>query len=213
MGKRWILGIVGVLALFLAGCGGDDNVPVPFVFEQLSDQSVDADISYDGVGEPVIFPATRTLSVRIGVDGSGVEYRGFLDFPVAGLIPTNANVQFAYVEVFVNSVPFRADVPVLMELVDFPPPLIPSDFFRSPPIPYLPPILGIPIFTFRPSDAVSPRPAVRIPVTSLVQEALRRGQPEFQVRILLDPVLPGPGIVELDDGDAQTAPLLHIEYF
>jgi hypothetical protein len=117
--------------------------------------------------------------------------------------------------VFVGSVPFGADVPVLVELVDFQPPvLIESDFFRTPPDPFLPPVQDIPIFNFFPEDAVSPRPTVRIVVTSLVQRALLRLQPDFQVRLLLDPSLPTfPAIVTLDDGAENTAPFLHVEYF
>jgi len=212
MRKILVLGLVGVLALVLAGCGGGDGRPGPIVFEQLSDQAVDADIAYTGVGSPTIFPASSTGTIQVGVDGGGTEYRGFLDFPIAGQIPLLADVQLAYIEVFVGSVPFGANVPVLMELVDFNPPLLASDYFREPPAPYLPPVLARPIFSFRPSDAVAPRIAVRIEVTSLVREALVRAQPEFQVRILLDPAVPGPGIVQLDDDAAQTAPLLHVEY-
>lgn len=212
MRKIGVLGLVGVLALVLAGCGGGDGRSGPIVFEQLSDQAVDADIAYTGVGSPTIFPASSTGTIQIGVDGGGTEYRGFLDFPIAGL-PLNADVQTAYVEVFVLDVPFGANVPVLMELVDFAPPLLASDYFREPPPPYLPPLLARSIFDFRPSDAVAPRLPVQIEVTSLVREALIREQPEFQLRILLDPAVPGPGIVQLDDDAAQTAPLLHVEYF
>ncbi|HWS16198.1 MAG TPA: hypothetical protein VN450_08430, partial [Candidatus Methylomirabilis sp.] len=126
MRKTWILGIVGVLALVLAGCGGGDSRQDFFVLSQLSDQTVDADIAYTGVGSPTIFPASSTGTLQIGVDGGGTEYRGFLDFPLAGKIPYNADVRSAYIEVFVGSVPFGANVPVLMELVDFPLPLVPS---------------------------------------------------------------------------------------
>ncbi|OIP34337.1 MAG: hypothetical protein AUK27_07945 [Deltaproteobacteria bacterium CG2_30_66_27] len=213
MRKIWVLGLVGVLAVVLAGCGGGSSGPDLIVFEQVSDQTVDADIGYTGAGSPFISPATSTGTIQIGVDGGGTEYRGFLDFPMAGKIPYDADVQSAYVEVFVASVPFGANVPVLVELVDFPLPLIATDYFRVPPSPYLPAVLSRSIFTLRPSDAVFPRPSVRIEVTNLVREALQRAQPEFQLRILLDPTIPGPGIVQLDDDVAQTAPFLHVEYF
>ncbi|MHB9061320.1 MAG: hypothetical protein ACYC47_07460 [Desulfobacteria bacterium] len=214
MRKIGILGLVGVLTLVLAGCGGSSG-PDLFVFEQLSDQAVDADIAYTGVGSPTIFPASSTQTIQIGVDAGGTEYRGFLDFPIGGL-PSSADVRLAYIDVFVGSVPFGASVPVLVELVDFQPPtLIGSDFFRIPPDPYLPPVLGRSLFYFLFNDAVSPRPVVRIVVTSLVQMALQRMQPDFQVRLLLDPDPSAvtPAIVTLDDGAANTAPLLHVEYF
>lgn len=212
MRKIGILGLVGVLALVFAGCGGSSG-PDLFVFEQLSDQTVDATIAYTGVGSPTIFKASSTHTIQIGVDAGGTEYRGFLDFPIGG-IPSLADVRLATIDVFVGSVPFGASVPVLVELVDFQPPaLISTDFFRAPPEPYLPPILGRSLFYFFPSDALSPRPVVSIEVTSLVQRALDRGQPDFQVRLLLDPNTSGPAIVTLDDGAANTAPLLHVEYF
>jgi hypothetical protein len=217
MRKIWVLGLVGVLALVLAGCGGSSG-PDLFVFEQLSDQTVDAHISSvidPGTGDPTIFPAATTGAIRVGVDGSGVEYRGFLDFPIGG-IPSAADVRLAYIEVFVGSVPFGANVPVLLELVDFQPPvLIGSDFFRSAPQPFLPPVLGRSLFDFLPSDALLPRPTVRIVVTSLVQRALQRLQPDFQVRLLLDPdpLAVVPAVVTLDDAAINTAPLLHVEYF
>ena len=212
MRKIGILGLVGVLALVLAGCGGSSG-PDPFVFEQLSDQTVDATISYTGVGSPTIFPASSTHIIQIGVDAGGTEYRGFLVFPIGG-IPSSADVRLATIDVFVGSVPFGSAVPVLVELVDFQPPeLLSTDFFRAPPEPYLPPILGRSLFYFYPSDALSPRPVVSIEVTSLVQRALDRGQPDFQVRLLLDPNTSGPAIVTLDDGAANTAPLLHVQYF
>ncbi len=214
MRKLWVLGLAGIFALVLAGCGGGSSGPELFVFERLSDQTVDADIAYTGAGSPTIFPASSTHTIQIGVDAGGTEYRGFLDFPIGGL-PPSADVRFAYIDVFVGSVPFGASVPVLVELVEFQPPtLIPSDFFRLPPDPFLPPVQGIPIFTFLQDDAVSPRPVVRIEVTSLVQRALQRLQPDFQARLLLDPASAiVPAIVTLDDGAANTAPLLHVEYF
>jgi hypothetical protein len=214
MRKIGILGLVGILALVLAGCGGSSG-PNLFVFEQLSDQTVDADIAYTGVGSPTIFPASSTSTIQIGVDAGGAEYRGFLDFPIGGL-PSSADVRLAYIDVFVGSVPFGANVPVLIELVDFQPPvLIGSDFFRSLPNPFLPSVLGRSLFYFLPSDASSPRNVVRIEVTSLVQRALQRMQPDFQVRLLLDPdpLAVTPAIVTLDDGAANTAPFLHVEYF
>ncbi len=209
MRKLWVIGALGALALTLNGCGGSSSAPV---YDELSNLSVDASISYNGTGSPVISPASVTRDIQIGVDAGGTEYRGFLDFPLQGKIPYTANVQLAYVEVFVASVPYGSDVPVLAELVDFPLPLLDTDYFRQPPSPYLPPVLGIPIFNFHPSDAVIPRPAIRIEVTSLVRAALQGTQPDFQIRLLLDPLVSGPGIVQLDDDSAQTAPLLHIEY-
>ena len=220
--NRWLIGIAILFAVFLAGCGDDDGRDFR-VFSQLSDQNADGFISSEinpGTGLPTVFPASVTQSIQLGVDEFAVEYRGFLVFPITGL-PSVANVQYAEIEVFVNSVPYSGNVFVLMELVDFQPPvLIGSDYYRFPPDPYLPPILGRDIFTFIPGDAVVDPitgfpPPVRIDVTPLLREALRRGQPDFQVRLLLDPSLSTipPRIAILDDGAEETAPLLYVEYF
>jgi hypothetical protein len=204
-----------------AGCGDDDGRDV-FVFTQLSDINSDGYISSEinpVTGLPTVFPATVTRSIQIGVNASAVEYRGFLVFPLTGL-PVTAIVQFAEIEVFVTSVPFLENVPILMELVNFPPPLVGSDFFRFPPEPFLPPILGRALFSFLPSDAVIDPvtglpPPVRIEVTSLVQQAQSMALPDFQLRLLLDPDLSVniPRLSILDDGDPSTAPLLYVEYF
>ena len=221
--RGWLAScFIVVFVLFSIGCGGGDDRG-PFVFTQLSDQNADGYISSEldlGTGLPKVFSAAVTQSIQVGVDEFAFEYRGFLDFPLAGL-PLNADVRYAEIEVFVNAVPFAGNVPVLMELVDFQPPaLIGSDFFRSAPEPFLPPILSRDIFTFLPGDAIIDPvtgfpPPVRIEVTTLVREAQFRGQPDFQVRLLLDPALgtAPPRIAILDDGAADTAPLLYVEYF
>lgn len=217
-----LIGIAILFAVFLAGCGDDDGRDL-LVFSQLSDLDADGYISSEidpGTGLPTVFPASVTQSIQLGVDEFAVEYRGFLVFPISGL-PSVANVQYAEIEVFVNSVPYSGNVPVLMELVDFQPPiLIGSDYYRSPPDPYLPPVLGRDIFAFLPGDAIVDPvtgypPPVRIEVTTLLREALRRGQSDFQVRLLLDPSLAAfpPRIAILDDGATDTAPLLYVEYF
>ena len=49
MRKLGILGIVGVLALFLAGCGGGSDGPPVFTATILSDQPSDGDIAFDSI--------------------------------------------------------------------------------------------------------------------------------------------------------------------
>ena len=161
MRKLWVLGLAGIFTLVLAGCGGGSSGPDLFVVsERLSDQTVDGDIGvHRRPGIPHHFAG---IDVTNTIPDRGRRRRGGVPrFP--GLSqstdPFVGGCSVGVIEVFVGSVPFGASVPVLLELVDFQPPvLIGSDFFRSLPDPFLPPVQGIPIFLFRPDDAVSPAP-------------------------------------------------------
>ena len=218
MRKILYLGFAAIVALALTGCGGGDSRTV-FVAQILSDPGVDGFIAEDldtGIlSSPVL--ASGTGFVRVGINPSigffGTEYRGFLHFPLDGstgydAIPADASIVSASLEIFINTVPFTSTVPVRMDLVSFPPPLISSDYdvFLQPPL------LTRDTFNVLSSDAPR-RVAVRIPVTSLMQEVQRSGLLDFQVRLLLPFNPPGAsGMFEIDDGPASTAPLLIVEY-
>lgn len=213
MRRLLYLGVASILVLALSGCGGGDRRTV-FVAEVLSDVSVDGDISLaPGETVPLITPATAFNEILIGVDEIGVEYRGFVHFPFDGstagdIIPSDADVRFAYLEFFVSSVNLIGTADFLMDLVSFPPPLVPDDYFRDVTIP-----LASRTFPMRPSDLNG---FVRIEITPLMREAIRLGLPDFQVRVLLDLPLTF-GQFGVDDIPGQTgtftAPLLHVEYY
>jgi hypothetical protein len=213
MRRLLYLGVAAILVLALAGCGDGDPRTV-FVAEVLSDVSVDGDISLaPGETVPLITPATAFNEILIGVDGIGVEYRGFVHFPFNGstagdIVPSDADVRFAYLEFFVSSVNLIGTADFLMDLVSFPPPLVPDDYFRDVTIP-----LASRTFPMRPSDLNG---FVRIEITPLVREAIRLGLPDFQVRVLLDLPLTF-GQFGVDDIPGRTgtftAPLLHVEYY
>ena len=124
MRKIGILGLVGVLALFLAGCGGGDDRNT-VVIQSLSDQPVDGDIGFTAPATFLISQADVTRNVQYGIDSGGTEFRAFLDFPLdgstgGGVVPLNAVIVSADIEVFVNNVSFSSSVPTLLDLVPFP---------------------------------------------------------------------------------------------
>jgi len=206
MRKIGILGLVGVLALILAGCGGgDDRNPV---VQTLSDRPVDGDIGFTAPATFVISQANITNNVQYGFGSGGTEFRAFLDFPLdgsngGGVVPLNAVIVAADVEVFVNNVSFASSVPTLLDLVTFSIGGLTSADFNSIPL------LTRSPFTIRTTDI---NRSVRIDVTSLMAEAQRQGLNNLQLRFLLDFVPGAAGLVEFDDGAAATAPLLTVEF-
>jgi len=207
MRKRWILGVVGVLALLAAGCGGDDGPTTVFI-QTLSAQGVDGDIGLTPGGTYLISQANITQNVLFGLDSDGTEFRAFLDFPLdgsngGGAVPLGATIVSADIEIFVNNVGFASTVPTLLELVPFPVTgLRPADYNSVP-------LLTRSPFNLFGSDVGN---FVRIDVTSLMVEAQRQGFSNLQLRFLLDFVPGAAGLVELDDGPAATAPLLTVQY-
>src|SRR5512139_582303 len=170
MRKRWILGVVGVLAISLAGCGGDSGPTTVFI-QTLSAQGVDGDIGLTPGGTFQISQANNTQNVIFGLDSDGTEFRAFLDFPLdgsngGGVVPLGATIISADIEVFVNNVSFASTVPTLLDLVPFPVTGLTSTDYDSVPL------LTRPPFDLFRSDVSN---SVRIDVTSLMVEAQRRG--------------------------------------
>jgi len=207
MRKIWILGLMGVLALVLAGCGGgDDRTTV--VIQSLSDQPVDGDIGFTAPATFSISQADVSRNVLYGIDSGGTEFRAFLDFPLdgsngGGVVPLSAVIVAADIEIFVNSVTLSSSVPTLLDLVSFPVTGLTSVDYDS-----------TPLLTRAPFDILSSdiNNFVRIDVTSLMVEAQRLGLRDLQLRFLLDLVPGASGLVEIDDDVAGRAPLLTVEY-
>ena len=206
MRKIGILGLVGVLALGLAGCwGGSDHTTV--VIQSLSDQPVDGDIGFTAPGTFSISQADITRNVLYGIDSGGTEYRAFLDFPLngstgGGVVPLGATIVSADIEVYVNNVSFSSSVPTLLDLVPFPLTGLTSGDYNSAPL------LTRSLFDIRTLDINN---FVRIDVTSLMVEAQRLEMRDLQLRFLLD-LAATSGLVQLDDGVVGRAPLLTVEY-
>ncbi len=207
MRKIGILGLVGVLALFLAGCGGGDG-PHTVVIQSVSDRPVDGDIGFTAPSTFLISQADSTGNVLYGLDSGGTEFRAFLDFPLdgstgGGVVPLNAFIVSADIEVLVNNVSFASSVPTFLDLVPFPITGLTSADFDSAPL------LTRPLFDIFPSDIHN---FIRIDVTSLMIEAQNRGDRNLQLRFLLDPLAVS-GLVELDDSSVLgNAPLLTVEF-
>ncbi|GAB4368835.1 MAG: hypothetical protein Kow00128_14560 [Deltaproteobacteria bacterium] len=208
MRKQIVLGVAAILALVLAGCGGGDSRPV-FVAQILSDQPSDGDIAFDGV---TFTPTQGPVTLFFGIDDNDPdfpEYRAFLDFPLDGstgqdVVPANAVIVSATLEIFIDRVNFADPVPALLDLVEYVPgSLVAADFTSVP-------------LAFRSLDffATGTGNFVAIDVTPLMREAQRRGLPDFQVRFLLDFALSNFGFVGIEDRPniALTAPLLTVEY-
>jgi hypothetical protein len=211
--------MVGVLALFLAGCGSGDSGPTTVIVDILSDQPSDGDIAFDPVANSfTVTQGPDTLFFGIDIlNPNFPEFRAFLDFPLDGstgypAIPLNATIVSSVLKVSVTSVEFARTIPALIDLVSYPVRgLTPADFNSDP--------LTFPdgSFAFLRIDFLATDVGidVAIDVTSLMQEAQRRGLADFQVRYLLDFVPNPTGFVGIDDQPtvAITAPRLTVEYF
>jgi hypothetical protein len=206
MRKIWILGLVGILALILAGCGGggDDRNAV---IQSPSDQLADGDIGFTAPATFVISQANVTNDVQYGIDAGGTEFQAFLDFPLdgftgGGVLPLSAVIVAADIEVFVNNVTLAASVPTLLDLVSFNPLGLAQEDFNS-----------VPLATRAPFDILSSDIGnfVRIDVTSLMVEAQRLGLRNLQLRFLIES-LAATGVVVLDDGVTGREPLLTVEF-
>jgi hypothetical protein len=198
----------------LAGCivvvdNREDPSPI-FTADITSDIAADGDIARSPSEVYTIASALDTGSVLAGVDPvSGDEFRGFLDFPLRGShgVPSNAAIESATLEIFINGISVSSSdriLPFLIDLVAFQPPaIIADDFDRI----VQPPLLTM-AFDFYRADAGA---TVLVDVTALVQEAQLEGLPDFQIRFLLD-FSATSGLIEIDDHDLATAPLLVVSY-
>lgn len=210
MHKLSLLGILTVMLLTLS-CNGSDPQPV-IVADIFSDQATDGDIAFD----PVLQSFTITNgpeTLFFGIDDSDQnlpEYRAFLDFPLDGstggeVIPINARIVSATLEVFINEVSFAPIVPTLLDLVSYPINGLRVEDFDSFPLEEMSQSLD-----FFAADLGT---IVSIDVTPLMQEAQRLGVPDFQVRFVLD-FETDVGFVGIEDlpFDPSTAPLLTVRY-
>jgi hypothetical protein len=137
MRKIGILGLVGILALVLAGCGGGGD-GAPFIAPISA--NISGDSSSDGYAENI-------LPLPIAVQNDGIraqspfglspERRGFVSYPLTS-IPLGAFIQTADVRLFVdlvtqdNKIPGvpRSGTPVSLDVyhVTYGSPLFGSDF-------------------------------------------------------------------------------------
>jgi len=211
--KKFVrLCVITVVMISIAACGGGDDSPrAIFVAQILSDQPADGDIAFDPVQQTFTItngPGTLLFGIY-DLNPNLPEYRAFLDFPLDGstggdVVPADAVIVSATLELFVNAVSFATAVPTLLDLVPYPVSgLRPQDFNSSP--------LMFQRLNFFPSDQRKP---VAIDVTPLMQEAQQLGLSDFQVRLLLDLAVSYIGFVGIEDLPhiTITAPRLTVEY-
>ena len=210
--KSRFLAALLFMVLALAGCGGGDVVvtvaPPAIVVKQIvSDAALDGDIEV-GTSATIVSQGVAQ-SYFVGIDPvTASETRAFLDFSLAS-IPGNAVIDSATLDFVVNSIqPLNATVPILVDLVSFPQPLLAGDFGRvllattsiTPPI----------VFT----DVTK---HVTVNVTGLMREAQSRGLSHFQVRLLKGSGGTFTGLMEINDttgpNRASLAPQLTVAYF
>ncbi len=201
--------ILAVMLLTLSCGGGSDPQPV-IVAGIFSDQPTDGDIAFDPVLQSfTITNGTETLFFGIDdIDPNLPEYRAFLDFPLDGsaggeVIPSNAEIVSATLEVFINEVSFAPIVPTFIDLVSYPIAGLRVEDFDSSPLLYQ-------SLDFFASDLGT---IVSIDITPLMREAQRLGFMDFQVRFVLDSVT-NVGFAGIEDlpSVSITAPLLTVNY-
>ena len=205
------LSLFSILAVMLLTLSCNRSHPHPVIVAKiLSDQLADGDIALDSVQQTyTITNGPNTL--YFGIDDSDPnlpEYRAFLDFPLDGstgetIIPLNARIVSATLEIFINEVSFAPIVPALLDFVSYPIAGLRAEDFDS--APFLSQSLD-----FFASDAGQ---FVFIDVTPLMQEAQSLGLTDFQLRFVLD-FDANIGFAGIEDllSDPNTAPLLTVRY-
>jgi hypothetical protein len=220
MNVRFPVIVLACGILGLAGCGGGDgnDSQDTFTTHILSDARFDGDIEQTSA---TTFTVTQGMSTNVqtvlaGIDpDAGTEFRAFLDFPLGGAngVPSDAVIDSAFLEIYIDDLlPITGQLPVRVDLVAFQPPtLIETDFSRT-----SQPALASVIVT-PPIDRRDVGTFVPIDVTTLMEEAQRRGLADFQVRIMQDlgPAVPVLMIIDDTTGSNRSdrAPLLTVTYF
>lgn len=212
MKKFLSLCIITIIMISIAACGGgDDYHRAIFTAQILSDQPADGDIAFDSVNQThTITNGPGTLFFGIDdLNPNHPEYRAFLDFPLDGstggdIVPADAVIVSATLELFINEVSFATVVPTLLDLVPYPVSGLRSRDFDSPPLVFQ-------RLKFFRADQGKP---IAIDVTPLMREAQRLRLSDFQMRFLLDLAVSDIGFVGIEDLPrvSITAPLLMVEY-
>jgi hypothetical protein len=198
-----------ILAIAACSGGGSGDSRIIFVAHIFSDQPADGDIAFDPVRQTFTI-TNRPDTLFFGIDDRAInrpEYRAFLDFPLDGstggdVVPANAVIVSATLEVFVNEASFAITIPTFLDLVSYPFNGLRSQDFNSPPLVFQ-------RLNFFRSDQGK---FIAIDVTPLMREAQRLRLTDFQVRFLLERAVSDIGFVGIEDRITITAPRLTVEY-
>jgi hypothetical protein len=216
MKKTLLSAIMVFMILALTGCGHENNTTPTIVTQILSDPAFDGYITQTSsttftVTQGMTLSPPAVQSVFAGIDPvTFEESRAFLDFPLTGAngVPGNAVIVSATLDIVIDSIqPPPGIIPIRIDLVSFPQPLIESDFSRTT-------LATTTIFPSISSADVGQH--VFVDMTSLMTQAQNLGLLDFQIRILLD-FSAVSGLIEIDDTTGSNrvflAPLLQVEYF
>ena len=196
-------GAVAVLAP-ITGCGNDDDIDRRIV-DITSNQTADGNVAFDPVTEEFTTESAADVEVvAFGIDDGAPdapEVRGFFDFSRKGIVPADADVHAAILEIFVGSVEFADTVPSVLELVHYSTRGPSADDFDSE-------ALGSQTFDVFDSDVGN---FIRLDVTDEFLDSLDEGLSHTQFRFSLDPSATR-GFVQIADHSVDNAPLLRVKY-
>lgn len=207
MKRTFFAALMVSLILSLTACGHDhNNSPQIISTSILSDSAFDGDIEQVS---PTLLSITTIAggaqSVLAGLSTTtNTEFRAFLDFPLTS-VPLNAGIDSAFLDIIINNVTLQSGntIPIRIDLIDIQSAaLTVSDYDRQS-------LASITVNIFQSDIGHS----VNVDVTSLMRVAQNLELTDFRIRILEDlgPVIPG--IIEINDATATTAPLLQVNYF
>lgn len=211
MRKIGILGLVGVLALVLAGCGGGSSGPDLVLRDILSMGGADdGDIGFDASGVFTVFTSADPPNTVIVSDNPADNRRGFLSFSITS-IPAGAAIQSARIFLpILRAVPVIgvSSVGMLVDMVSFPPLNTLVTQTERDAVYFTTPILLGPSISVFPGDAGTDKP---VNVTDALLEARRLGFSTLQIR--LEAISGDVEIDDLLDVNGNGTPLLRVEYF
>lgn len=207
--KRFLYLLMIISALFaIGGCGDDDDHNGREVITRtfFSDPLADGEIQFT---PPDLYTIRQDLTSLFAGEDPLVtdEFRAFLDFPL-GDLPSAAFIEEATLNLVIRSIdvaPANASVPIIVELVAYPPTALgAADYDRAPLYPF-----GVERVISAADVSPSGSRSVTFDVTRLMEEVQAR-ELNFQVRIRQN----GgqfPGVIEIDDD--LFPPALTVRYF
>jgi hypothetical protein len=210
MRKRWVLGIVGAFALFLAGCGGGSSGPVVAVQDIVSMGGADDGyIGLDSLGYYTVFSSVSPYTIVVSDDPAD-NRRGFVSFSISS-IPDGASIQSAFIYLPVlraTPVPGVSSVTLLVDMVSFPSLDRLGSQGELQSVYSTTPILEGPSLSVFPGDAGGDKV---FDATDAFLEAQRLGFSVLQIRLI---GISGEVVIDdLLDEFGYGTPLLRVEYF
>jgi hypothetical protein len=210
MRKLWVLGLAGIFALVLAGCGGGSSGPDLVVRDIVSIGGADDGyIGLDALGFYTVFSSDTPNTIEVSDDPADSR-RGFISFSLSS-IPFSATIRSATVFLPVLRATPVIGVPgvtILVDMVSFPSLDALTTQGEIAAVYGATAILQGPSISILPGDAGFDR---TFDATDAVNDAIFNGDPILQFRLIGIS-----GIVIFDDlllTDGTGTPLLRVEYF